>query len=215
MTRRVACLHSADSNIAIFDAASAGFDLSLRHVVRSDLLAAAESAGGLTPDVIAMTEIALRQAADGADGVLLTCTTLGPIADRLRLPMPVSVRRIDRALAEAARDRAGGGRVVVLYTYPGTRTATEALFREVAGAAVEMQLVAGAWDAFRAGAHDRYGAMIAAAADAIATEDRRVAAGAGAIALAQASMAPAGRLCRIAQPLDSPRASLAAALLPG
>ena len=37
--RRVACLHTADSNIAIFDAAARGLDVSLRHVVRSDLLA--------------------------------------------------------------------------------------------------------------------------------------------------------------------------------
>jgi hypothetical protein len=205
VTRRVACLHTADSNIAIFDAAAAGLDLSLRHVVRSDLLAAAETAGGLTPDIVAATEIALRQAAVGVDMVLLACSTLGPIADRIRLSVPV--RRVDRALAEAARAEAGGGRIAVLYTFPGTSAATKALFREVAGDAVDMQLVAGAWDMFRSGDHARYMEMIAAAAD-------RATAGAASIAFAQASMAPACALCKESRPLNSPRASLEAAAHP-
>lgn len=201
--RRVACLHTADSNIAVFDAAADGLGLSLRHVVRSDLLAAAEKVGGLTPDIIAATEIALRQAAEGADIVLLACSTLGPVADRLRLAVPV--RRIDRALAEAAQLQAGGGRIAVLYTFPGTAAATEALFRDVVGDAVDIQLIAGAWDVFKSGDRARYMGMIAAAADAAA------AAGATCVAFAQASMAPAGALCRSAKPLNSPRASLEAA----
>ncbi|MBI2253472.1 MAG: Asp/Glu racemase [Proteobacteria bacterium] len=201
--RRVACLHTADSNIAIFDAAAEGLDLTLRHVVRSDLLTATERTGGLTPDIVAATEIALRQASDGADIVLLGCSTLGPVADRLRLPVPV--RRIDRALAEAARDAAAGGRVAVLYAFAGTRNATEALFREVAGAAIDMQLVDGAWDAFKSGDHAAYLALIAAAADSAAEK------GAASVALAQASMAPATALCHRAKPLSSPHVSLAAA----
>ena len=44
------------------------------------------------------------------------------IADRLRLSVPV--RRIDRALAEAALAAAAGGPIAVLYTFPGTRAAT-------------------------------------------------------------------------------------------
>lgn len=204
--RRVACLHTADGNIAIFDAAAQGLPLTLRHVVRSDLLAAAEVAGGLTPDIIAATEIALRQAAVDADIVLLACSTLGPIADRIRLSVPV--RRIDRALAEAAFAAARGGRIAVLYTFPGTRAATEALFREVAGDAVEMQLVDGAWEKFKSGDRASYLAMIAAAADDAAAR-------AASVAFAQASMAPAEALCRAARPLNSARSSLEAAAHPG
>ena len=204
--RRVACLHTADGNIAIFDAAAQGLPLTLRHVLRSDLLAAAEVAGGLTPDIIAATEIALRQAAVGADIVLLACSTLGPIADRIRLSVPV--RRIDRALAEAAFAAARGGRIAVLYTFPGTRAATEALFREVAGDAVEMQLVDGAWEKFKSGDRASYLAMIAAAADDVAAR-------AASVAFAQASMAPAEALCRAARPLNSARSSLEAAAHPG
>jgi hypothetical protein len=201
--RRVACLHTADSNIAIFDMAAAGLDLALRHTVRADLLAAAEKAGGLTPDIVTATETALRLASEDADIVLLACSTLGPVADRMRLSVPV--RRIDRALAEAARDQAASGRIAVLYTFPGTRDATEALFREVAGEAVEMRLVEGAWDAFKSGDRAAYLALIAAAAD------DAVAQGVASVAFAQASMAPAYSICRRAKPLTSPYASLAAA----
>ena len=48
---RVACLHTADSNVAVFNEAanSLRYDsLQLTHVVRSDLLAAAEDSGGLS-----------------------------------------------------------------------------------------------------------------------------------------------------------------------
>lgn len=47
---RIVCLHTADSNIALFDAAAgaAGFEaLELAHVVRADLLAAAVHAATL------------------------------------------------------------------------------------------------------------------------------------------------------------------------
>lgn len=208
--RRVACLHTAASNVAIFEEAATGLNLDLHHIVRADLLAAAIEAGDLDTAVIRDTETVLRDAAKGADFVLLACSTLGPIADRITSPVPML--RIDRALAElavAVAAAAPGGRVVVLYTFPGTRQATEELFCEVASgtnAIIDMQLVAGAWDLFQVGDQQRYGAVIAAAAD------DALAAGAASIAFAQASMAPAVALCRAAKPLTSPQAALRAAL---
>lgn len=202
--RRVACLHTAESNVAIFDTAATGLDLDLRHIVREDLLAAAAQAGSLTTAIIDDTEATLAAAASDADFVLLACSTLGPIADQFAHAVPVL--RIDRALAEAAIQ--SGGLVAVLYTFPGTLQATETLFREVAAgsaAEIEMQLVEDAWAIFKAGQHARYFAMIAAAAD------KASAAGARSIAFAQASMAPAADLCRVAKPLTSPRAGLLAA----
>ncbi|WP_245317799.1 hypothetical protein [Ensifer sp. 1H6] len=47
----IACLHTADSNVAVFEAAARELGLAagvLRHAVRPDLLEAAERAGGLT-----------------------------------------------------------------------------------------------------------------------------------------------------------------------
>ena len=50
----IACLHTAESNVAVFDNALLQLGLSdqttLHHEVRADLLADAERAGGLTPE---------------------------------------------------------------------------------------------------------------------------------------------------------------------
>ena len=81
---RITCLHTAQSNNAVFDAALAAAGLTgvtLRHEVRADLLAAAERAGGLTRQIEQRTAEALRGLSDGADVVLLTCSTLGPAAE--------------------------------------------------------------------------------------------------------------------------------------
>lgn len=204
--RRVACLHTADSNIPIFEAAKAGLDLDLQHILRADLLAAASRAGGLDASIVAETEKVLTAAAREADFVLLACSTLGPVADNFTSAVPVL--RIDRALAETAV--AQGGRVAVLYSFPGTRAASEQLFREVAaaartGAAIDMQLVPEAWEVFTAGDQQRYSGMVATAAD------RAIAQGADVVAFAQASMSPAADLCGMAKPLTSPRAGLLAA----
>ncbi|BDC38202.1 hypothetical protein PTKU15_14990 [Paraburkholderia terrae] len=78
---RIACLHTADSNVAVFDTVAQQLNLpqgSLHHEVRADLLAAAELARGLTPDIERQTCDALLNLGRGADVVLLTCSTLGP-----------------------------------------------------------------------------------------------------------------------------------------
>ena len=192
---RIACLHTAESNVAVFEAARPD-GVRLSHAVRPDLLAAAE-VEGLTPSLVAATAQALGALRDGADAVLLTCSTLGPAAG------PAGALRADAALAEAAR--AGGGTVEVLCTAPSTLTATAELFGAAAGrtgARVTMRLVPGAWRLFQAGDHAGYAALIAR--DAAASR-------AGVVALAQASMAPAAQLTARAV-LTVPAAALAAAL---
>ena len=192
---KIACLHTAESNVAIFEAARPD-GVSLRHAVRPDLLAAAE-AEGLTPAIAAATAEALGALRDGADAVLLTCSTLGPAAG------PAGALRADAALAEAAT--AAGGTVAVLCTAPGTLAATAELFGAAAastGARVTIRLVPGAWRLFHAGDHAGYAALIARDAEASR---------AGVVALAQASMAPAAHLT--ARPvLTCPQAALAAVL---
>jgi hypothetical protein len=192
--RIVACLHTAESNIALFEAAKPT-GTALRHVVHEDLLRDAEAAGGLTPAIEARTREAL--AALEGDVVLLTCSTLGAAA----LP---PVQRADAALAEAATRQ--GGRVVALIAVESTRAPTCAIFAEAAarhGASVEVRLVPDAWAAFRAGALPRYHALVAEAAAAAFAE------GAAQVALAQASMAPAAMLCGARRPLTVPAAALA------
>jgi hypothetical protein len=206
----ITCLHTAESNIAVFDAAARdlGFPQGmLRHVVRADLLAAAEEAGGLTPDLARETGQVLLDLAQEADAVILTCSTLGPAVAEVASSAPVPVLRTDAALAEKAVQ--AGGKVVALCTVETTIEPTTRLFSDAAqrsGATVDVRLVPGAWTLFRAGDRDGYLSAIAEAADA-AYDD-----GASIVALAQASMASAAdRVKKGPKPLSSPSAGLAAA----
>jgi hypothetical protein len=208
---RIACLHTAKSNVAVFDAALRELDLpgvELKHDVRPGLLAEAERSGGLTPELEARTEEALHALCNGADAVLLTCSTLGPVAETAARTGSCPILRVDAALAaEAVRD---GGRVVVLCAAETTIVPTRLLFEDAAQrtrATITMRLVPGAWDAFRAGEAKRYHSLIAQAAEAASHG------GATRVALAQASMAGAARLAAIEPPaLSSPEAGLRAAL---
>lgn len=208
---RIACLHTVDSNAAVFDAAlqETGLTgLTLHHHVRADLLAAAEREGRLTPAIAAETAALLRDLAAEADAVLLTCSTLGPAAEDAASDAAVPVLRVDAALAaEAVRQ---GGRVVVLCAVETTIAPTRRLFEAAAratGAEIAVEVVPQAWEAFKAGDADRYRALVARAADAAR------AGGAAQVALAQASMAgAAGLLPPESRPLTSPTVGLAAAI---
>ncbi|MGG5887191.1 hypothetical protein ACLF3G_08615 [Falsiroseomonas sp. HC035] len=201
--KTIACLHTAATNLRLFDEACPP-DVTLYHHLRDDLLAEAEAAGGMTADIAARTAAALEALAEpGTDAILLTCSTLGPAAGLVCAAIPVL--RVDAALAEAACRN--GGPVMALCAVHTTLAPTGALFAEAAarhGATLEVRLVEGAWAAFRAGEADRYAALVAAAADAAFDG------GAAVVALAQASMAPAAALCRAGTPLTSPAAGLAA-----
>ncbi|MFM0739269.1 aspartate/glutamate racemase family protein [Paraburkholderia xenovorans] len=212
-TVRIVCLHTADSNIAIFDEAARAarfHSLELEHRVRADLLAAAEQVGGLTDAIAAQTREVVLALCRDANAVLLNCTTLGPVVDETLAARaaPVPVVRVDAALAQRAVEN--GGKVVVLYTVSTTREPTTRLFAEAAshaGVAVDLrvQLVERAWERFRAGDTAGYLSTIAAAAEAAYAD------GADVVALAQASMTGAAALVtRGDKPLTSPEAALAA-----
>ena len=211
---QIACLHTAASNVAVFDAAlqtamrTAGLaGVVLRHTVRADILAAAEHAGQLTAAIAAQTVAALNDLCAGADAVLLTCSTLGPAAEAAAANAAIPILRVDAALAAEAVK--GGGMIVVLCAVETTVAPTKRLFAAAAqatGAEVRVQLVPGAWAAFKAGQQERYLDMIARAA----IEAKRL--GAARVALAQASMAGACDLVAgDARPLNSPVAGLVAA----
>jgi len=213
LSMRIACLHTAQSNIAVFDRAAQDVfgepaRATLQHHVRADLLEAAEQAGGMTDDVACATRAAIQALAASADVVLLTCSTLGPVADELSATLAVPVLRVDRALAEEAI-RAGQS-IVALCAVATTMTPTRALFETLAedsGATVDVRLVDGAWNHFKAGDTDAYLRAIANAAQ------EAYAQGADAVALAQSSMAGAAVLTRSHKaPLSSPAAGLRAAL---
>jgi len=208
---RIACLHTAKSNIDVFTNAARHLNLpqiSLVHAVREDLLAAAERARGLTSDIESRTRDALLNLARDADAVLLTCSTLGPCIPADSAVAAVPMIRVDRALADEVTR--GGGKVVVLCAVETTLVPTMQVFRDAAqrsGADVEVRLVPRAWSLFRAGKRAAYLSAIADAADDAYDE------GASIIALAQASMAEAAGLVRRAsKPLTSPSAAVVAAM---
>lgn len=207
----ISCLHTADSNVAVFENAARQLGLSsanLRHTVRADLLHAAEEAGGLTEDITQQTATVLAALAAKADAVLLTCSTLGPSVVRAGVGAAVPILRVDAALAEKAAGT--GGTVVALCAVETTVAPTTALFAAAAhrsGAALEVRLVEGAWALFRAGNRDGYLAAIARAVEAAHAD------GASVVALAQASMAGAADLVRNGpRPLSSPAAGLEQAM---
>ncbi|AZF11732.1 Glutamate racemase [Pseudomonas sp. R2-37-08W] len=189
---RITCLHTAQSNIAVFDAAAKTLGIGpniLHHEVRADLLAAAEHAGKLTADIAHETSLALASLAQHCDAVVLTCSTLGPAIETISAHAQVPILRADEALALAAVH--GGGKVVVLCAVNTTLDPTSRLFSQAAQhttASVEVQWVPDAWALFKAGDIDGYLATIAQAAD------RAYAAGASIVALGQASMSGAASL---------------------
>ncbi|WP_244537395.1 Asp/Glu racemase [Methylobacterium pseudosasicola] len=179
----------------------------LRHEVRAELLAAAEREGQLTPEIAARTAAELRDLSVNTDVVLLTCSTLGPAAEAAAVEALIPVMRVDAALATAAVR--SGGKVVALCAVRTTVEPTRLLFESAAratGAEVDVRLVPGAWESFKAGNRDVYLAMIARTAMTAAQE------GATRVALAQASMAGACNLIDPdIRPLNSPEAGLIAA----
>lgn len=204
---RITCLHTAHSNVAVFDAAAQALGIGpdvLRHAVRPDLLAAAEQAGGLTVQITNATISALRLLAVEAEAVVLTCSTLGPAVEGLSTSLKVPILRTDEALAAAAVQ--AGGNIAVLCAVETTLAPTARLFEHAAS--VNVQLVSGAWALFKAGDLDGYLSAIASAAD------RAYVDGANVVALAQASMSgAAARVTAGPPPLTSATAGLSAAVL--
>ncbi|GAA2460707.1 aspartate/glutamate racemase family protein [Streptomyces glaucus] len=204
----LALLHTSPVHVPVFDALRDEIrpGLELRHLVDEELLDRARRAG---PDAVArkVRAVLRRAVADGARAVLCTCSTLGGVAEAGAAGAGVPVLRVDRPMAAAAV--AAGPRVVVLAALESTLGPTVALIGEEARRAgrparVRTRLVDGAWARFAAGDTEEYVRLVASAADAVT--------GADAIVLAQASMAPAGRLTTAAVPvLSSPRRGLAAA----
>lgn len=201
---RIACLHTVDANIAVFDRAAAGQGLTLTHHVRADLLRTAEAEGGASPAVERQTADALLRVAPTADAVLLTCSTIGRGAEIAAAEASIPIVRVDEALARDVAQR--GGRAMVLCAAETTLGPTRALFERVAKGApvtLDFALVPGAWALYRSGDVAAYGRAIAAAAD------KAYADGYDTVALAQASMASAVPMTERGVPLTSPAAGLA------
>ncbi|NLS19738.1 Asp/Glu racemase [Rhizobium sp. P40RR-XXII] len=208
----IACLHTAESNIAVYETAAKALGLPdgmLRHHVRADLLLAAEKVGRLTEEISAETAALLWHLAEDADAVVLNCSTLGPAVSKVAAGAGAPIIRADAVLAEQAAK--AGGKVIVLCTVETTIVPTTALFKAAAkarDAEIEVRLVPGAWTHFRAGDLQAYLAAIADAVKAAHGE------GTVTIAFAQASMTDAADLLSedVERPMTGPATALAAAI---
>ncbi|WP_121017779.1 aspartate/glutamate racemase family protein [Streptomyces sp. 3211.6] len=206
MVTGLTLLHTSPVHVPVFDALrdQTHPGAVLRHLVVPELLDRARELG---PEAVAGQA---REVLEGVRGpVLVTCSTVGAVAESLGPLLGVPVSRVDRPMAaEAVRL---GPRIVVLAAVESTLGPTgELIAQEAAGRPVRVRgrLVDGAWERFEAGDGDGYLEVVARAAEAV--EDADV------IVLAQASMAGAARLARTRVPvLSSPAAGLAAALLGG
>lgn len=203
----IACLHTAASNIAIFDDAARSLALHnpLSHIVMPHLLAEAELTGGMTAPQQHKLEQLLHSLTPWFDAILITCSTLGPVADGFNAEgRDCPVYRTDRMLADEVHRLPG--KALVLCAAESTLAATRALFCPAmlpVAQHPDVQLIPGAWAVFKAGKQEAYLQMIA---QAVAEGKQQ---GADHVALAQVSMAAAAKLFSPgSQPLTSPQLAL-------
>ena len=211
MTRRVALVHTVGSLQPLFAELCAELlpGVETVHVVDESLLRDAIAEGELTPAIRERLEADLRPLATDADAVLVTCSSMGPAVEAARARVGRPVLRVDEPMADEAVRL--GDRVGVLATLATTLDPTADLVRRRAEAAgrrdveVVPRLVAGAFDALRAGDAARHDALVA---DALVGLGRDV----DVVVLAQASMARVARAVppsRLPVPvLSSPRSGV-------
>jgi hypothetical protein len=209
---RISFLHTIDGNQAVFEHAAINAGLlatQLRHDVRPDLREAVGQ--GLATDGALRDQVrdVVRNLADDADAVIVTCATLGPVVDSIQ-DWPAPVIRADVALAKAAATASAGKPIVVLCAVASTVDTNRALFEQHAqasGASVAVRLVPDAWAMFQAG--DRSACLQTCAHAA----QEAYAQGAEVVAFAHPWMAAAGALVQgQRRPLDAARAALHAGL---
>jgi Asp/Glu/hydantoin racemase len=195
---RLAMIHTVGRLEPLFAdlATELGPDVEISHVVDEDLLGEAIAAGRVPEATARRLERRVDRAVEGgADLVLVTCSSMGPVVDSMAARgMPVL--RVDEALADRAIEL--GSRIGIIATLATTLEPTTELVRrraEIAGhepgsVKIVSRLVDGAFGALKA--------------DDPATHDELVRAGlrellplVDVIVLAQASMA------RVAATLDA------------
>lgn len=205
-------LHTAGVHVQTFEALLRELrpQTRARHLVREDLLAAAQVVGADSrqlKNIIAQTLTELGTSPGSV--VLCTCSTIGGLAESAGAPGGLRVIRVDRAMAEQAV--AAGPRILIAAALQSTLAPTEALVIEAAtragvSAQISRLVVSDAWPHFEQGNFEAYLGRIADALKSAKDFD--------VIVLAQASMAGAADLCaELAVPvLSSPRLGLESAL---
>jgi len=190
-------LHSMDSNVQLFTKALEGAGVApQRHVVREDLLASVTARGQIDEALSGEITEAIRTTGEGVDQVLLTCSSLSPVADQMKA-QGVPVERTDGLLALAvfadALSKGEGSKLVVLVAAATTVDPTRSLFercrKEMAAESVSLEviLLPNVWDIFLSGDLDGYKVALGGAIDDFLASSPEITH----VALGQASMGPA------------------------
>lgn len=210
-------LHTVPSLAATFDGLIRASGAKVRpiHVVDGWLLDTVRR-DGITREVHEAVVLHARQLESmGAHAVLVTCSSIGELAEAAARQLPVPVLRVDAAMADEAVRIASRvdslGRIAVLATLPSTLRPTRLLVQRAGSAAprsveVMAQLVEGAAEAHDRGDRDHVEQLVAATVIAAAGR-------ADVIVLAQASMAGAAARADVAVPVLSSPASGVKSLL--
>jgi aspartate/glutamate racemase len=199
---RIGFLHTVSALAPRFDAdlASTVPGATAVHVVDAELLATAIRSGVDERVDAAVAEHIAHLAAEGADAVLVTCSSIGESVENAAAAASLPVVRVDAQLAVDAIAAAGpGGRIVVLATLDATLGPTGRILERAAAEAsepptVRAYVVPDAAAARAAGDTERHDRLVAEAV-------REAAAEADVIVLAQASMASAAEKVSVAIPV--------------
>ncbi len=185
-------LHTAQSNVAVFDALwqELAPDIEVQHLVADDILQEARDAGRANAKLNYHVSEIYATLGNRFEFVLCTCSTIGEIAERASMRYSFPVLRVDRPMATHAIDI--GERVAVLATLKSTLEPTRDLLKSIAqrsGKSVYIDeiLCVGAWEFLEKGDISGYAQAIAREIDVYSRSH-------DVIVLAQASMAVAAEL---------------------
>lgn len=191
MTQRLALIHTVGTLVPVFGALADELIPGVERVdvVDEDLLGETIAAGRIPEATAERLERHVERAVDdGADLVLVTCSSVGPAVEAIHDRRGVPLLRVDEALADRAHEL--GSRIGVIATLSTTLEPTADLIRrrgELAGrAAGEVQvmthLVEGAFAELKAGNLDRHDELVRAGLRGLLPQ-------VDVVVLAQASMA--------------------------
>ena len=184
----LALLHTSPTLTPLFTSLCQQYlpDTRIFHMVDESLIQQTIAAGELQKQTVRRLISAVESAAEvGVDGVLVTCSSIGPGASLAARLFHFPVIRVDEAMAEQAVRQAQ--RIGVLATLRTTLEPTIALLREKSAAAgvtprIEESLCEGAFEAVLAGDSSKHDQMVSEALKGLAAK-------VDVVVLAQASMA--------------------------
>jgi len=182
----VCLVHTVPALPAVFDQLLTAHvpGVKASHLVDETLLADTVSHGMLPRTRRRLVDLVARAEEYGAQAVLVTCSTLGEVAELTRPFVGVPVYRVDAPMAAQALE--SGTRIGVLATLRSTMEPTCRLIEREArargrAAVLTTSVCANAFEALRAGRAAEHDTLVAA-------EARRLSANVDVLVLAQASM---------------------------